>query len=554
VLSFLNPAKRNQVMEQAKTLKVAIVGGGPGCKAVMDMIFAEKLSQLRMKLIGLASTNPKAVGCLYAKEKGIYTTEDYHDLYRLKDLNMIIELTGREDVANEISKTKPDHVRLMDHVAAHLFWDVFQIEEQGIAERRRAEEALQKAHDQLEQRVEERTAMLAKTSEQLKLELTERKRAVGALRKSEETLRTINVELAEGLSEVFNALNEISSGDPEVRIPEASELELISKLKHMVNMTAENLGEIVALSHEFAIGLAEHFDALDRVSKGDLSARVSGASKVELLESLKSVTNHMIESVSREIAERKRAEEKLRNAQDELVRGEKLAILGQMAGGVGHELRNPLGAIKNAAYFLNMALEEPDPEVKETLDILEKEVLTSERIISSLLGFARCKPPVRRKVVLKDCVQEALSRVAVPDKVDVVSQLDETLPTILVDRDQLLQVFGNIILNAIQAMPEGGKLVLGAAAQSQGLITVSFSDTGIGIPKENLAKLFEPLFTTKAKGIGLGMAITKTLVEGNGGTIEVHSEVGKGSTFTVKLPVLREEEKRHEGKIQHPDS
>jgi C4-dicarboxylate-specific signal transduction histidine kinase len=536
-------------MEQAETLKVAIVGGGPGCKAVMDMIFAEKLSQLRMKLIGVASTNPKAVGCLYAKEKGIYTTEDYHDLYKLKDLNMIIELTGREEVANKISHSKPDHVRLMDHVAAHLFWDVFQIEEHGIAERRRAEKALQKAHDELEQRVEERTAMLAKTTEQLTLELMERKRAVAALRKSEETLRTINVELAEGLSEVFNALNEISSGNPEVRIPETSELELISKLKHMVNMTAENLGEIVDLSHEFAIGLAEHFDALDRVSKGDLSARVSGASQVELLESLKNVTNHMIESVSREIAERKRAEEKLRNAQDELIRGEKLAILGQMAGGVGHELRNPLGAIKNAVYFLNMALEEPDPEIKETLDILENEVLTSERIISSLLGFARSKPPVRRKVRVKDCIQEALSRVIVPDKVDVVSQLDETLPTILVDPDQLLQVFVNILLNAIQAMPEGGKLVLGAEVQHGSWMTISFSDTGVGIPKENLAKLFEPLFTTKAKGIGLGMAITKTLVEANGGAIEVHSEVGKGSTFMVKLPVLREEENRHERKI-----
>jgi C4-dicarboxylate-specific signal transduction histidine kinase len=536
-------------MEQGKTLKVAIVGGGPGCKAVMDMIFAEKLSQLRMKLIGVASTNPKAVGCLYAKEKGIYTTEDYHDLYKLKDLNMIIELTGREEVANEISHSKPDHVRLMDHVAAHLFWDVFQIEEHGIAERRRAEKALQKAHDELEQRVEDRTAMLAKTTEQLTLELTERKRAVAALRKSEETLRSINVELAEGLSEVFNALNQISSGNPEVRIPETSELELISKLKHMVNMTAENLGEIVDLSHEFAIGLAEHFDVLDRVSKGDLSARVSGASQVDLLESLKNVTNHMIESVSREIAERKRAEEKLRNAQDELIRGEKLAILGQMAGGVGHELRNPLGAIKNAVYFLNMALEEPEPEIKETLGILENEVLTSERIISSLLGFARSKPPVRRKVGVKDCIQEALSRVIVPDKVDVASQFDETLPTILVDPDQLLQAFVNILLNAIQAMPEGGKLVLGAEVQHGAWMTVSFSDTGVGIPKENLAKLFEPLFTTKAKGIGLGMAITKTLVEGNGGTIEVHSEVGKGSTFTVKLPVLRGEERRNERKI-----
>ena len=121
-------------------------------------------------------------------------------------------------------------------------------------------------------------------------------------------LEGVSMELALGLSEVFEALKEISSGDPSVRILEDSELELISKLKHMVNLTAQELAEIVNLSHEFAIGLAEHFDALLRVSKGDLSARVSGTSEVELLESLKNVTNHMIASVSREITERRRAE------------------------------------------------------------------------------------------------------------------------------------------------------------------------------------------------------------------------------------------------------
>ena len=116
------------------------------------------------------------------------------------------------------------------------------------------------------------------------------------------------MELSLGLSEVFEALKKISSGDPLVRIPETSELELVSKLKNMVNLTAEELGEIVGLSHEFAIGLAEHFDVLLRVSRGDLTARVSGSSKLELLESLKQVTNQMIESVSREITERQRAE------------------------------------------------------------------------------------------------------------------------------------------------------------------------------------------------------------------------------------------------------
>jgi PAS domain S-box-containing protein len=128
-------------------------------------------------------------------------------------------------------------------------------------------------------------------------------------------LQEISMELALGLSEVFVALIEISSGNPEVRIRETSELELLAKLKHLVNLTAENLAEIVDLSHEFAIGLAEHFDALHRVSEGDLTARVYGISQVELLESLKTVTNQMIESVSREITERKNAEEALRESE-----------------------------------------------------------------------------------------------------------------------------------------------------------------------------------------------------------------------------------------------
>jgi len=237
--------------------------------------------------------------------------------------------------------------------------------------------------------------------------------------------------------------------------------------------------------------------------------------------------------------------QELRETQEQLVRREKLAVLGQLAGGVSHELRNPLGAIKNAAYFLNMVLEEPDPEVKEMLEILEKEVGTSEKIISSLLDFARTKAPIRREVDLNDVLQATLSRIAVPENVEVVSQLDEALPTILADPDQLRQVFGNIILNGIQAMtlpspvevPEGNRLVIKSEVASPESVAVSFTDTGVGIPEESLDKLFEPLFTTKAKGIGLGLALVKTLVEGHSGSIEVESQVGKSSTFIVKLPI-----------------
>jgi len=235
---------------------------------------------------------------------------------------------------------------------------------------------------------------------------------------------------------------------------------------------------------------------------------------------------------------RKRSENALRSAQEQLVLKEKLAVLGQLGGGMAHELRNPLGAIKNAVYFLKMVLEKPEPEVEETLEILEKEVATSQRIINSLLVFAHPKPATKRKIDINGVIQKSLSHTTVPKNLEVVSHLDKALPPILADPDQLIHVFVNIILNAIQAMPKGGQLMIKSEVSSQEWIALSFTDTGMGIPKENLGMLFEPLFTTKAKGIGLGLAITSILVKGHGGTIEVQSELGEGTTFTVMLPII----------------
>ncbi|MEE9540829.1 MAG: ATP-binding protein, partial [Candidatus Thorarchaeota archaeon] len=228
----------------------------------------------------------------------------------------------------------------------------------------------------------------------------------------------------------------------------------------------------------------------------------------------------------------------LREAQEKLLRQERLATLGQLGAGIGHELRNPLGAIKNAAYFLQMVFEKPAPEVKETIDIIAKEVATSERIISSLLSYARPKPATRRKVNINDVIVEALSASSLPETVEVVSQMDEGIPTMLADPDQLRQVFVNLILNALQAMPKGGRLIVKSWSPRPDSVNVSIADTGVGIPQADLDKIFKPLFTTKAKGIGLGLAIVKTLVDGHDGTIDVQSEPDKGTTFTVRIPVV----------------
>ena len=301
------------------------------------------------------------------------------------------------------------------------------------------------------------------------------------------------------------------------------------------------IGALTVYSREHNIFHGEELRLLEEVT-GDISFGIQALwerqKRQQAEEELKEYSERLEEMVEERTKE-------LRDAQERLVRQERLAVLGQLAGSVAHELRNPLGGIRNAAYFLNMAIEEPAPEVKEALEIMEKEVGTSDRIITSLFDFTRPKPLNPLEININDIVNEALSRITMPENVEVVRKLDEALPTVLADADQLGQVFGNLIENAIQSMTlprpagtaEGGQLVIRSKVASPEWIAVSFTDTGVGISEGNRSKVFEPLFTTKAKGIGLGLALSKLLVERHEGTIELESEEGKGTTFTVKLLV-----------------
>ena len=225
----------------------------------------------------------------------------------------------------------------------------------------------------------------------------------------------------------------------------------------------------------------------------------------------------------------------LRDAQEQLVRREKLAVLGQLASGIGHELRNPLGVIGNSAYYLNMKLKSGDEKVKKHLGILNREVQRSNEIITDLLDYSRTKSPSAVETNVKDIVEDALADVEIPESIVVETSLDADLPAILLDPEQIRRVFLNFLTNAVGAMPEGGKLEVKAGINGD-FFEIMFRDTGEGIPKENFKKIFEPLFTTKAKGIGLGLAIVKSIVDRHNGEIEVESDIGMGTTFTVKLP------------------
>jgi len=227
----------------------------------------------------------------------------------------------------------------------------------------------------------------------------------------------------------------------------------------------------------------------------------------------------------------------LKDAEEKLIRTEKLAVIGKLAGSIAHELRTPLGVLKNAVYFLNMKLKgSGDEKVNKHLRIMEDEIHVSDRIISDILTFGRVKEPEREETDINQVILQALSKVDIPENIKVTTQLDNDLPRLHIDNIQVEQVFSNLLLNAIQSMESGGEMVI-RTHMAGGSVEGQVIDTGVGIPEENIPKIFEPLFSTKVTGTGLGLSICKNIVDMHKGQIHVYSRVGEGTSVTVKLPI-----------------
>ncbi len=233
---------------------------------------------------------------------------------------------------------------------------------------------------------------------------------------------------------------------------------------------------------------------------------------------------------------------------------DRLAALGQMAAGLAHEIRNPLGSIKGAAQFLQPSIKTPGGsgertelgDQREFLNIIVEEVNRLNKIVSQFLDYARPYRGEQKPLEIADVLKKTLQLLAKEESnpVEIGTAFAERLPPVRADAEQLFQVFLNLSLNALQAMPQGGKLLIstglrratrrGAAAA---FLEIRFRDTGVGIPPGDLKNLFIPFFTTKEKGTGLGLPISQRIIENHGGTIEVRSQPGEGATFTVLLPV-----------------
>jgi len=273
--------------------------------------------------------------------------------------------------------------------------------------------------------------------------------------------------------------------------------------------------------------------ASGELSRGNFEYRIKSIPKDEIGK-LAEIFNFMADSL-------KTRDEKLKETTNEqLMRSEKLASLGRLAAGVAHEINNPLTGILTFSNLLLKKKSPDDPE-REKLETIINETIRCRTIVKGLLDFARQTKPEKRFADLNEIIEYSLSlieRHASFHNIKIIREFAPSLPKMKVDTNQIQQVFMNIIINAQEAMPEGGTLIIKTSATEDGFIEIKFIDTGCGIPEENMDKLFDPFFTTKHQtmGTGLGLAVSYGIAERHQGNLEIQSQLGKGTTVIIRLP------------------
>ncbi len=263
---------------------------------------------------------------------------------------------------------------------------------------------------------------------------------------------------------------------------------------------------------------------------------------VDGAEATYAVITDLTEHMEKEVKEyTKKLEAEVKEKTEALKNSERMAAIGETAGMVGHDIRNPLQTVIGELFLAKDCLKQMQDslvksQLKETLDIIEDQITYMNKIVADLQDFARAIKPEPNVMNLEALIKETLRDLPVPQNIKVTTNIQKNLPELILDQAMTKRILVNLVTNSVQAIPETGEITI-KAAQGDGWITLSVSDTGVGIPEKVKPKLFKPLFTTKAKGQGFGLAVVKRFVEAQNGEITFTSKKGKGTTFAVKLPL-----------------
>jgi len=328
-------------------------------------------------------------------------------------------------------------------------------------------------------------------------------------------------------------------------IPDASRDPRVNPvLKKKLNL--QSLVVIPLLAKEKAVGAiaADYVEPNKNITKETLESLMTFVQQASLAihnafmyQELKTFSQQMEEKIQKTTTD-------LRKTEAQLIRSEKLAALGQLAAGIAHEIRNPLTSINILIHSLTENLPTKNSHW-EDLKVIEEEILRINEIVDQFLRFAKPASPLFEKADLIPIFEETLQllRPQIERGGISVQKEFESLPRATVDKEQMKQVILNLLMNAIQAMPKAGRLGLSDRMSRDGhWVELTIQDSGIGIPPEDIDKLFDPFFSTKEGGIGLGLSIAHRIIDQHHGKIEVESKPGKGTLFTISLPISSEEE------------
>jgi PAS domain S-box-containing protein len=403
-----------------------------------------------------------------------------------------------------------------------------------ITERKMIEEKREKYAEQLEEEVKERTRILRENEEKLRSIFNSSPDviAVSDLKGNMVECNQANLDFLG-----FSTKDETIGRNSLMFVAKKDQQKVKETMKNVLNTSSVTNVEYTALNKDGHEIPAEFSASVIKDSSGNPTGFVAIIKNITERKRMENELRRYSEQLEELVEQRTVA---LKESQERLVKSERLAAIGQAATMVGHDLRNPLQAIENGIFYIKNELSNLPVSKKtlETLQAINSSIDYADNIVRDLQTFAVKREPIFRETDINAIVKDALAYLKTPENVETSIKLGK-LPKIEADKDMIKRVFVNLAVNGMQAMEKGGGILKVSTKNTDGSIEVSFEDTGIGIKRENLKKLFTPFFTTKAQGMGVGLAICKRFVESHNGSIKVESEEGKGSIFTVVLPIHR---------------
>jgi len=510
------------------TIRIGIVGGGEFCKEFIQktMSYSQKYVD-GARIVAVADPDPNAPGIILARDVGLVVVSDYHELYEPRHhIDLIIDLVPDEAIFSDILETKPTTIRLLSNRVFRLLWNTVTLQEK-----------------ELRDRTDELMTILDGIQDFIVV-ITPDRKIVEANRAFLDSMGYSRDQvIGRTCHEIFqNTSQPCVQGD------------MVCPLNEVIRNRGAEQQVLTRVDHDgelryIEVTLFPIWESYGKISRFVEISRDITERKLEE-EEITRCLEQMVEERTRQLEE----------THEKLLHQDKMASLGKLSASVVHEINNPIAGILNLLVLIQRIIDEGSvgekeiQQFREYVHLMETETRRISRIVSNLLAFSRQSKLTVSEVNINRIIEKTLflnANLLKINRIKVNTNLDEDLPYVLGSEDQFQQIMMNLISNAAEAMEAAGGVLNIATVHSlkHNSVVVCIQDSGVGISRENQKKLFEPFFTTKkkGKGVGLGLSVVYGIIEEYGGSIAVASEVGKGTTFKVEVPLNRTGNKDTQG-------